>query len=57
LRDDDHLDSSRWDAFEPRGDVLTTEDLELYQQAKRRVLPPDCAEWLETGWLGAGPDG
>ena len=33
-------------------DVLTIEDLALYEAAKERVLTPDCAEWLETGWLG-----
>ena len=30
-------------------DVLTVEDLELYEAAKRRVLEADCASWLETG--------
>jgi len=30
-------------------DVLTEADLELYEQAKHRVLPPDCAQWLEEG--------
>jgi aryl sulfotransferase len=34
-------------------DVLTDEDLELYEQAKQRVLTPDCAEWLECGSLGS----
>jgi len=29
--------------------LLTAEDLELYEQTKRRVLTPDCAAWLETG--------
>jgi aryl sulfotransferase len=29
--------------------VLTDEDLELYEQAKRRVLSPECATWLEHG--------
>lgn len=29
--------------------VLTEDDLELYEQAKRRVLSPDCAAWLENG--------
>ena len=33
-------------------DVLTEADLELYEAAKRRVLTPDCAEWLEVGDLG-----
>ncbi len=27
--------------------VLTAKDLELYQQTKSRLLPSDCAEWLE----------
>ena len=30
-------------------DVLTPEDLELYEQARQRVLSADCAEWLEKG--------
>ena len=30
-------------------DVLGEQDLELYEQAKRRVLEPDCARWLEQG--------
>jgi len=30
-------------------DLLTAEDLELYEQAKQRVLTPDCARWLEEG--------
>ena len=30
-------------------EVLTAEDLELYEQAKRRVLTPACAAWLEQG--------
>ncbi len=34
--------------------VLGDEDLELYAAAKRRVLTPDCARWLERGWLDAG---
>lgn len=29
--------------------LLTAEDLELYEQAKTRVLEPDCARWLEQG--------
>lgn len=33
-------------------DVLTVEDLELYEKAKSRVLSPECAEWLENGSLG-----
>jgi aryl sulfotransferase len=35
--------TGRWRA------LLTPEDLELYAQAKRRVLSPDCAAWLEHG--------
>jgi aryl sulfotransferase len=34
-------------------EVLTAADLELYQAAKARVLPADCAAWLEGGWLAA----
>jgi aryl sulfotransferase len=34
-------------------DVLGADDLELYEEAKRRLLPPDCAAWLERGWLGS----
>ena len=30
-------------------DVLTDEDLALYEEAKRRVLSPDCAAYLEQG--------
>ena len=30
-------------------DLLTADDLALYEAAKARVLPPDCAAWLETG--------
>ena len=30
-------------------DVLTEEDLALYEAAKQRVLSPDCAIWLEEG--------
>lgn len=33
-------------------DVLGDDDLALYEDAKRRVLAPDCAEWLERGWRG-----
>ena len=33
--------------------VLTDDDLELYEQAKRRVLSPDCAAWLEKGGVVA----
>ncbi|MEJ2130072.1 MAG: sulfotransferase domain-containing protein, partial [Gammaproteobacteria bacterium] len=31
--------------------VLTEDDITLYEEAKTRVLTPDCAEWLEKGWL------
>lgn len=30
-------------------DVLTDDDLALYEAAKERVLSPDCAAWLERG--------
>jgi aryl sulfotransferase len=30
-------------------DVLTDEDLDLYEAARKRVLDPECARWLETG--------
>ncbi|MEE3327452.1 MAG: sulfotransferase domain-containing protein [Myxococcota bacterium] len=30
-------------------DILSEEDLELYEETKRRVLTPDCAAWLEQG--------
>lgn len=30
-------------------DVLTEEDLELYQEARKRELTDDCANWLEGG--------
>ncbi len=33
-------------------DVLSAEDLSFYEAAKERVLSPDCAAWLEAGWLG-----
>lgn len=29
--------------------VLTQDDLKLYEQAKQRVLSPDCMAWLESG--------
>ena len=35
-------------------DVLTDEDLALYEAAKARVLSPECAAWLERG--GPLPD-
>ena len=37
-------------------DVLTEEDLTLYEEAKQRVLTPDCADWLERGSLGSGKE-
>jgi aryl sulfotransferase len=33
-------------------DVLDATDLTLYEAAKERILKPDCATWLENGWLG-----
>jgi aryl sulfotransferase len=30
-------------------DVLSAEELALYDAAKQRTLPPDCAAWLENG--------
>jgi aryl sulfotransferase len=30
-------------------DLLTEEDLALYEQSKERVLSSDCARWLEAG--------
>jgi aryl sulfotransferase len=33
-------------------DVLDADDLALYEEAKRRVLTPDCAAWLESGHRG-----
>jgi aryl sulfotransferase len=30
-------------------DVLTEDELSAYERVKRRVLPADCAAWLETG--------
>ncbi|MCC5887729.1 MAG: sulfotransferase domain-containing protein [Gammaproteobacteria bacterium] len=35
--------NARW-----RG-VLDATELELYEDVKKRVLPPDCAAWLESG--------
>ena len=29
--------------------VLTEQELAQYDEAKARVLSPDCARWLETG--------
>jgi aryl sulfotransferase len=41
-------------------DLLTDEDLDLYEAAKTRVLEPECAKWLEMGGAvvvgqGSGP--
>ena len=33
-------------------DVLDADDLALYEEAKRRVLAPECAAWLEAGRKG-----
>jgi aryl sulfotransferase len=30
-------------------DILTAEELALYDAAMKRTLPPDCAKWLEQG--------
>jgi len=30
-------------------DLLTEQDLELYEKTRARVLSPDCADWLERG--------
>ena len=35
-------------------DVLNDEDLELYEKAKLRALPPAAIQWLEEGSLKAG---
>lgn len=32
-------------------DVLSPEELALYGEAVARVMPPDCAAWLEHGWV------
>ena len=32
-------------------DVLGDEDLALYEATKVKAMPPDCAQWLENGWL------
>lgn len=34
-------------------DVLTAGDLQLYDEAVARELPPDAARWLETGGAGS----
>jgi len=33
-------------------DVLDADDLALYEEAKKRILEPACADWLERGWRG-----
>ena len=33
-------------------EVLDAEDLALYEETKKRVLPAECARWLERGSLG-----
>jgi aryl sulfotransferase len=33
-------------------DQLGPDDLALYEEAKRRVLPPEAAVWLERGHQG-----
>jgi aryl sulfotransferase len=30
-------------------DILTTEDLQRYEEVVARNLTPDCTHWLETG--------
>ena len=35
-------------------EVLDDDELALYEAAKARLLPPDCATWLESGSAGAG---
>jgi aryl sulfotransferase len=30
-------------------DVLSADDLALYEAAMKKTLPPDCAHWLEVG--------
>ncbi|MCI0840805.1 MAG: hypothetical protein J4N64_03455, partial [Chloroflexi bacterium] len=32
--------------------VLSPEDLSLYEDAVARILSPDCRQWLENGMLG-----
>lgn len=34
-------------------EVLDADDLALYEAARERVLPQDCADWLERGRLAA----
>jgi len=34
-------------------DVLTREELALYDAAVKRTLPPDCARWLEQGGVAS----
>ena len=33
-------------------DVLEADDLALYEEAKHRLLTPECAAWLERGYRG-----
>jgi len=33
-------------------EVFEAEDLELYDKARSQLLTPECARWLEKGWLG-----
>jgi len=35
-------------------DVLSADDLVLYDAAMKKTLPPDCARWLEVGGAYAG---
>ena len=30
-------------------DILSADELRLYDDAMRKTLPPDCARWLEHG--------
>ena len=36
-------------------DVLTPDELAMYDRAVARALTPDCARWLETGSLAGDP--
>jgi aryl sulfotransferase len=40
-------------------EVLTEQDLDLYEAAKNQLLSPDCARWLEQGGAlpGSSPAG
>jgi aryl sulfotransferase len=35
-------------------DVLTEEELAMYEDAASQLLPPECKTWLEQGTLAAG---